>query len=557
MALPDAGAPPAGKPVTGTPAVELRGISKLYSVKNSPRCPDQSYWANRKVSLDLRRGEILCLAGENGAGKTTLMNILYGLTSPTEGEILVKGRKVNIRSPLQANKLGIGMVHQHFMLFPEFTVAQNVTMGTEPVRFGVFYDTAAAEQRVREVIEKHRFSVKPETPVEELTVGEMQQVEILKMLYRNADILILDEPTAVLTDRETAALFRTLKALAESGKSLILITHKLNEIKRISGRVAILRRGELAAVRETGGIDEFEMSRLMVGTAVNLWTDNRRLENRAAGKPVIAFENVTVERRGQKQPLLDNISFTAHAGEILAFAGVGGNGLGVLEAVLGGFLPVTAGRVLLRGEDVSLLRTRELRKRGLAYVPADRLGAGSAGEALVWENMILDRRREFFHWFRRFRLQNSPRPCGPRPRFFPDRKEMLRYTNDLIQRFGIMGDAAQSLDTLSGGNIQKVILAREIDQYRDYIIFSEPAWGLDAAASSFVYGQIAELREKGAAVILISSNLDELLSLAGRIIVLYRGAAAAELRLEGIKNAGIAGIKKEIGAYMTGLKHGT
>jgi simple sugar transport system ATP-binding protein len=544
-----------------TPVVELLGISKLYpggntSSRNRARHSGEAYWANRKVSLDLRKGEILCLAGENGAGKTTLMKILYGLTPPTEGEILVKGRKVNIHSPLQANKLGIGMVHQHFMLFPEFTVAQNVAMGTEPVRLGVFYDTAAAERRVREVIEHHHFSVKPETPVEDLTVGEMQQVEILKMLYRNADILILDEPTAVLTDREIDALFRTFTVLAESGKSLILITHRLNEIKRISDRVAIMRRGEMIAVRKTGVIDEFEISRLMVGTEVKQWMDNSRRKKRAAGDAVIAFENVTVERRGQKQPLLDRVSFAVHAGEILAFAGVGGNGLGVLEAVLGGFLPVTAGRVLHHGEDVSRLKTRELRKRGLAYVPADRLGAGSAGEARVWENLIINRRREFFRRKSgpRLGVRQAIQPAAWFRLLLPDRKEALRYTNGLIGRFGIMGDAEQVLSALSGGNIQKIILAREIDQYRDYIVFSEPAWGLDVAASRYVYEQIAALREKGAAVILISSNLDEILSLADRIIVFYRGAAAAELRPEGDgKNAAI---KEEIGAYMTGLKHG-
>ncbi|MDR2071685.1 MAG: ABC transporter ATP-binding protein [Treponema sp.] len=514
------------------PVVELRGISKCYSGGNSR----QVRWANRKVSLDLRKGEILCLAGENGAGKTTLMKILCGLVPPTEGEILVKGRKVNIHSPLQANRLGIGMVHQHFMLFPEFTVAQNVVMGIEPVRWGIFYDTAAAEQRVRELIEGHHFTVKPETPVEELTVGEMQQVEILKMLYRNADILILDEPTAVLTDREIDAFFRTLRILAESGKSLILITHRLNEIKRISNRVAVMRQGELAGLRETGGIDEFEISRLMVGAEIALWTDKRRRGNPGAGEPVIRFENVTVERRGQKQPLLYRASFTAHTGEILAFAGVGGNGLGALEAVLGGLLPVTSGRVFLHGEDVSRCKTRELRRRGLAYVPADRMGLGAAGGARVWENLLVNRRREFFRPFR------------------PGRKDALGYAKGLIERFGILGDADQRLGVLSGGNIQKVILAREIDQYRDYIVFSEPAWGLDIAASRYVYEQIAALRERGAAVILISSNLDEILSLAGRIIVFYRGTAAAELRPEGDGKNG--DIKKEIGAYMTGLKHG-
>jgi simple sugar transport system ATP-binding protein len=518
------------------PVVEMRGISKRYS--GSRRSSGAAQWANRRVSLDLRGGEILCLAGENGAGKSTLMKILYGLVPPTEGEILVKGRKVNIHSPLQANRLGIGMVHQHFMLFPEFTAAQNVVMGAEPVRFGIFYDTAAAEQRVRELIDRHHFTVRPQTPVEELTVGEMQQVEILKMLYRNADILILDEPTAVLTDREISAFFHTLRILAESGKSLILITHRLNEITRISNRVAIMRRGELVGVRETCGVDEFELSRLMVGAEIELWTDKKQRETRAAGKPVLAFEDVTVERRGQRQPLLSRVSFTVHAGEILAFAGVGGNGLGVLEAVLGGFLPVTSGRVLLHGEDVSRFKTRELRKRGLAYVPADRMGVGGAGEARVWENLIVNRRREFFRLF------------------LSDRKDALGYAKGLIEGFGILGNVEQRLDALSGGNIQKVILAREIDQYRDYIVFSEPAWGLDIAASRSVYEQIAALREKGAAIILISSNLDEILSLADRIIVFYRGTAAAELRPEGNgRNADIADIKEEIGAYMTGLKH--
>jgi simple sugar transport system ATP-binding protein len=536
MTLPAAGA---------APVVELRGISKRYAEGNNPR------WANREVSLDLRKGEILCLAGENGAGKTTLMNILYGMVPPTEGEILVKGRKVNIHSPLQANRLGIGMVHQHFMLFPEFTAAQNVVMGAEPVRLGFFYDRAAAEQQVGEIIERHHFSVKPETPVEELTVGEMQQVEILKMLYRKADILILDEPTAVLTDREIDALFRTFTVLAESGKSLILITHRLNEITRISNRVAIMRRGEMIGIKETSDIDEFEISRLMVGAETALWTDTRRRQNH--GEPVIRFEDVTVERRGQQQPLLSHVSFAAHAGEILAFAGVGGNGLGALEAVLGGFLPITAGRTLLHGEDVSRLNTRELRKRGLAYVPADRMGVAAAGKARVWENLIVNRRGEFF------RRKPGPGPRGLRGlrglrQLLPNRKDALDYANSLITRFGILGDAEQRLEELSGGNIQKVILAREIDQYRDYIVFSEPAWGLDVAASRYVYEQIAALREKGAAVILISSNLDEILSLADRIIVFYRGTAAAELRPKGEGKNG--DIKKEIGAYMTGLKHG-
>jgi simple sugar transport system ATP-binding protein len=508
--------------------VELRDISKRYSA--------EGHWVNRHVSLDLRGGEILCLAGENGAGKTTLMKILYGLTPPTEGEIVVKGRKAIIRSPLQANKLGIGMVHQRFMLFPELTAAQNVVMGAEPMRFGVFYDAAAAERQVREVIDRHDFSVKPRTPVGDLSVGEMQQVEILKMLYRNVDILILDEPTAVLTDREIAALFRTFRLLAESGKSLILITHKLKEIKGISDRVAIMRRGEMIALRETSGIGEFEISRLMVGRDTERRGVQRRRKSRATGKAVVTFEDVTVMKKGRKQPLLDRVSFTARAGEILAFAGVGGNGLDVLEAVLGGFIPITDGRAFWYDRDISRLGTRELRKQGLAYVPADRIGTGSAGEAGVWENLIVNRRRDFF----------SP--------LFLNRRKAAAFARDLIDQYGIAGNADQKLFSLSGGNIQKVILAREIEQYRDYIVFSEPAWGLDIAASGYVYEKIRELKEKGAAVILISSNLDEILSLAGRVIVLYRGAVAAELCLDA-DGGDAGGLKEKIGLFMTGVDY--
>jgi simple sugar transport system ATP-binding protein len=582
----------------GSPMVEMRDISKRY--------PERTSWANRQVSLDLKRGEILCLAGENGAGKTTLMKILYGLTAPTEGEILVKGRKVIINSPLAANRLGIGMVHQHFMLFPELTVSQNVVMGIEPVRFGLFYDTTTANHLVRELIEQHHFSVRPQTPVGELTVGEMQQVEILKMLYRNVDILILDEPTAVLTDQEIAALFRTFKVFAESGKSLILITHKLKEIKAISDRVAIMRQGEMLGVKDTKTIDEFEISRLMVGKGVELWNDRQResAETRRTGGPqpeapqtgempvtappgppppkgglVITLESGTVERRGQARPLLDHISFSARAGEILAFAGVGGNGLGVLEAVLGGFLPISSGRILLLGEDISRLKTRQLRKRGLAYVPADRLGVGSAQDALVWEHLAVNRRREVFGW-RSGPLgsANTRQENKRRVPFLLDSKAVSRFAADLIKRYDIAGNEGLPLRALSGGNIQKLILAREIDQYRDYIVFSEPAWGLDVSASRYVYEQITGLRDRGAAVILISSNLDEILSIADRIIVLYRGSIAAEFSLPRNSNTvkydsitvvndsntvysdmktvlNLDSIKEEIGACMMGLKY--
>jgi simple sugar transport system ATP-binding protein len=445
------------------------------------------------------------------------------------------------------------MVHQHFMLFPEFTVAQNVVMGIEPKRGFLFYDFAGAEKEVSAVIKAHGFSVEAGAPVASLTVGQMQQVEILKLLYRNADIFILDEPTAVLTDQEITSIFSTFKLLAEAGKSLILITHKPGEIKRISNRTVIMRKGEVAAVRDTNDVDEHELSRLMMAAPsrarippeavetvrepVNAFTEEWK--HGVEKLPVLSFEEVTVLRHKQKRPALDGVSFTAHSGEVLGFAGVGGNGLGTLEAVLGGFLPITRGRVLHRGEDISALKTRQLRKRGLAYVPGDRLSVGSAPGATVAENMMINRR----HGFSR--------------RGFLSGKAVSRFTRDLIERYGIDGTAEQPIRSLSGGNIQKLILAREIDQYRDYIVFSEPTWGLDVSASRYVYEQIESLRNKGAAVILISSNLDEILSNADRIFVFCRGAVAAEIPnpLTGREDEEEqkARIKEEIGAYMLGL----
>ncbi|MDR2534974.1 MAG: ABC transporter ATP-binding protein [Treponema sp.] len=503
-------------------ALEMREITKVYGA--------DKYLANNRVSLNLRKGEILCLAGENGAGKTTLMKILYGLTSPTGGTILIGGKPAVIGSPRIANTLGIGMVHQHFMLFPEFTVTQNVVMGIEPVTWGIVYDFRKAKAMVSDLIKTHNFSIKADAPAGSLTVGQMQQVEILKMLYRNAQILILDEPTAVLTEQETAGLFRTLKTLAAAGASLILITHKLAEIKEISDRVAVMRQGELIGIKETKDVDEYDIFRMMIGRELDV-RDKPKKSKYEPCKPALTFEQVVVKHPGQDQPLLNKVSFTAYQGEILGFAGVGGNGLEVLEAVLGGLVPVTSGRILCGDEDISGLDARGLRRRGLAYVPADRLGLGSALAASIPENIMVGRRNEFVRGG------------------FLDLKAVSRFSRILFERYGIAGNKGLQIQALSGGNIQKVILAREIDLFRDYIVFSEPTWGLDVAAGQYVYDQMISLREKGAAVILISSNLDEILANADRVLVFYRGAIAAEV--QDIQPT--VQMKEQIGAYMLGL----
>ena len=504
--------------------VELRGITKQY--------PGSKKIANNNISLDLQKGEILCIAGENGAGKTTLMKILCGLEKPDAGEIFINGKKEQINSALTAKKLKIGMVHQHFMLFPDYSAAENIVMGVEPRKWGIFFDAQEANSIAEKIISENNFPIKSGTKVKELTLGEMQQVEICRILHRDAQIIILDEPTSILTELETQSLFKTLGTLRENGKSIILITHKLHEIKKISNRVAVLRKGELTGIRDTADIDEYEIARMMMGDETQSSKMQVKKENiTVSSEAVIAFDNVTVRRRGQKHPLLDNVSFSVGSGEILGITGVGGNGLGVIEAVLGGFLHPASGKILHRGKDISALSIRALRNQGLAYVPADRLRVGSAIGASIEENMIINRRNEFFK------------------EMVIDKKAVRGFTKKLIEGYNIEGaQEGKNCSVLSGGNLQKLILAREINWFKDYIVFSEPTWGLDIASGSFVWEEIDALRKKGAAVILISTNLDEVTALSNRIIVMYSGTIAGVFENDG------ASIKETVGNCMQGLK---
>jgi len=493
--------------------LELRNIYKTY--------PGSKKKANNNISLQIKKGEIFCIAGENGAGKTTLMKILCGLEKQDAGGILINGEEVIINSVYDAKNHKIGMVHQHFMLFPEYTVSENIVMGSEPEKWGVFFDSKKAQITADKIISENNFSVKSKLKVKDLTLGEMQQVEICRILHQDSQIIILDEPTSILTEQEVKSLFETLKKLASSGKTIILITHKLHEIKQVSDRAAVLRRGELAGILNVSEIDEKKIAQLMIGNynddlekKINLKSVNERY-------PVIEFESVTVRRHGQKRPLLDNVSFSAYSGEILCFAGVGGNGLGVIEAVLGGFLHPESGKILLRGKDISKLNTRALRKEGLVYVPADRTRVGSAPEATIAENMLIIKRNE---------------------------KLSLKFYDELIKKYKIDAvNIKEKASTLSGGNLQKLILAREINCLRDYIVLSEPTWGLDIASSRFILNEIDSLRKTGAAVLLISTNLDEIIELADRIIVMYSGRTAGVIINEG------ESIKEKIGNCMQGL----
>ena len=510
--------------------VHLRGIVKQYSGSLKK--------ANNGISLSIRKGEILCVAGENGAGKTTLMKILCGLETPDAGEIFINGKKEEIKSALAANRLGIGMVHQHFMLFPEYTAAENIVMGIEPRKWVFFIDGKKTNEEAKKIIDEHNFPVRCGDKVKDLTLGQMQQVEICRVLHRNAQIIILDEPTSILTEQETNSLFITLRELVNSGRSVILITHKLQEIKKICDRVAILRRGELIAIRDNDQIDEYEIARMMVGADADLGEDTAQekplvLEEKKAhnDEPVIAFENVTVYRRNQKRPLLDNVSFNVRKAEILGIAGAGGNGLGVIEAVLGGFLHPASGKVLHRGKDISALNIRALRNQGLSYVPADRLRVGSAPEASIEENLIINRRHEFMKGVS------------------VDKKGIRAFSEKLAESYNIEREGAgEKCSTLSGGNLQKLILAREINWFKDYIVFSEPTWGLDIASAGFIMTEIDALRKKDAAVILISTNIDEIIALCDRIIVMYHGAIIDEF-----ENKRDAFTKEAVGNRMQGL----
>jgi ABC-type uncharacterized transport system ATPase subunit len=502
------------------PYLQTQGITKLY--------PENGVLANDGVDFEVEKNEIHAVVGENGAGKTTLMRILCGLEHADSGRILLEGREVRIGSPLDAGRLGIGMVHQHFRLIPEFTIAENVVLGLEPRRRGLFLDREEAVRRVREVVEHYGFSIDPALSVSRLTVGQMQLVEIIKILYRQADLLILDEPTSVLTEQQIRKLFDTLRRLVRIGKTIVLITHKLGEVRAISQRVTVMRRGRVVAVRPTEAVDETELSRLMVGKAVSLQVER---EPRRAGPVVLELQGVVLREKGQDHPLLDRVDLKVHSGEIVGVAGVSGNGLSEIEDLVSGLRRAGEGRLLHNGKDITALTVLQLRQ-GLAYVPADRLHRGSSLESSVMENMIISRRREFLVGgvFRRNQVE--------------------QYAHSLSRSFAIDGDPRLPIGMLSGGNIQKVILARELAGKSDFIIFSEPTWGLDVASSEFVYARILELRRQGMAVLLISSNLDEILALADTVAVMYRGRVVT-CRPNDPREL----TKEAVGEYMMGLRH--
>jgi ABC-type uncharacterized transport system ATPase subunit len=495
--------------------LELRGITKRFP----------GIVANDHVDLDLRQGEVHALLGENGAGKSTLMNIVYGLYRPDEGEIKINGKPVEIGSTRAAIENGVGMVHQHFMLIPVMTVAENIVLATEPVRDVILLDYAAAEKRVREISSRFGLAVDPRAKVEDITVGQQQRVEILKALYRGADILVLDEPTAVLTPQEAKELFAILQSLTEQGKSIIFISHKLNEVLEIADRITVLRRGKTVETLPAAGATEEQLARLMVGREVLL-----RVEKGAAqvGEPLLEVEELHVfDDRGLEK--VRGVSFEVRSGEIVGVAGVDGNGQTELIDAITGLLPVSSGRIVVGTEDVTGDGPKDSLDAGLGHIPEDRQRRGLVLDFTLAENLAL-------HDY------DSP----PESRFgwlFP--KRLLERAAKLLREFDVRGGGPQTRAAgLSGGNQQKVILAREIDRNPKVLIAAQPTRGLDVGAIEFVHRRLVGERDSGRGVLLVSLELEEIMSLSDRILVIYEGEIVGEF------DPSVS--EEELGVAMTG-----
>ncbi|MET7302804.1 ABC transporter ATP-binding protein [Embleya sp. NPDC005575] len=473
--------------------LELRGITKRFG----------SLVANDHIDLTVEPGEIHCLLGENGAGKSTLMNVLYGLYEPTEGEIVVDGTPRKFRTAGDAIDAGIGMVHQHFMLVPVFTVAENVMLGHEETKPLGWLDRRRARKKVLDLVDEYGLKVDPDMLVEDLPVGLQQRVEILKALVRDAKVLILDEPTAVLTPQETEELFRVMRALRASGHSIVFITHKLKEVKAVADRITVIRRGKVVGTADPAS-SEKELASLMVGRPVKLVVDKNEAQ---PGEVRLAIEDLTV-LDGNGQAVVDRVDLHLREGEILGIAGVDGNGQSELtQAILGLRMPA-AGKITLEGRDLAGMSPRQILTSGVGFVPEDRQHDGIVGDFTVAENLVLD--------------MVTQAPFGRRGSIVPS--AVRDNARQRVEEFDIRTQTIESAaGTLSGGNQQKVVVARELSRSLRLFIASQPTRGVDVGAMEFIHKRIVAERDVGTPVIIVSTELDEVVALADRIAVMYRG----------------------------------
>lgn len=504
--------------------VEMRHITKRFP----------GIVANKDVTIQIKKGEIYAILGENGAGKSTLMSMLFGMYEPDEGEIYIRGKKEIISSPRYATQLNIGMVHQHFKLVSNYTIAENIIMGIEPVKkaLGIFpyVDIKGANEKIARLSRQYGLEVDPKKVISDINVSVQQRVEILKMLYREAEILIFDEPTALLTPQEIEFLLKIIKGLRDGGKTIILITHKLEEIKKVADRCAILRRGELIDVLDVQSTSTKEMASKMVGREVSFTLDKTPAKFRDV---VLDVKDLTVTNEDKFQ-VVKNVSFSVHGGEIFAIAGVSGNGQVEIADAIAGLMKANSGQILLNGKDITEYSIRKRTLEGIAYIPEDRQTYGLILDFTLEDNLAL--KNYFKEPFSRKGILNK--------------KEFETYGEKLIQAYDVrsgQGNRTQ-VRSMSGGNQQKAIIAREIQQDTPLLIFVQPTRGLDIGAIENIHKQILAERDKGKAILLISLELDEIMNLADTIGVIYNG------QIQKIADASTL-TTKEVGQFMMGVKN--
>ena len=501
--------------------IEMNHITKQFG----------NFKANDDITLQVKKGEIHALLGENGAGKSTLMSVLFGLYQAEKGEIKIHGKPVKINNPNDANNLGIGMVHQHFKLVHNFTVLESIILGREVTQNGLL-KMDDARKKVIELSERYKFKIDPDAYISDITVGMQQKVEILKMLYCDNDILIFDEPTAVLTPQEIRELLKVMKQLVSEGKSIIFITHKLNEIKEVADRCSVLRKGKYIGTVDVATTTKEELSEMMVGRKVNLSVSK---SDKEPGEPVLEVKNLTIKSKHSHKNIVNDVSFEVRRGEIVCIAGIDGNGQSELVYGITGLLPVDSGNVILKGKDITKSSIREKSLNGMAHIPEDRHKHGLVLDYTLAENLVL---QSYF-----------------RPRFqkngFLKFGAINEYARYLIDKFDIRSAHGENSVArgMSGGNQQKAIIARELDRDPDIVIAVQPVRGLDVGAIEYIHNQIVSQRDKGKAVLLVSFELDEVMTLSDRILVMYEGEIVADVRPERVT-------VNELGLYMAGTKRG-
>ncbi len=498
------------------PVLEVRGLTKRFP----------GVLANDHINLTLHKGEVLGLLGENGAGKSTLMNLIYGLYTPDEGEILINGKPVTIKNPNDAIALGIGMVHQHFQLVPVLTVTENVMLGNESVN-GPFLDRRAAKKRIMEISKEYGLEVNPDALIQDLPVGVQQRVEIIKALYRKADILILDEPSAVLTPQETRGLFSIMRSLQARGVSLIFISHKLKEVLEICDAINVLRLGKVVGEANPKTSTEASLASLMVGREVILQVEKAPAKPR---EPVLVLQKLVVED-DRKLIAVDHLSLTVRAGEILGIAGVQGNGQTELVEAITGLRSVLAGHMSINGQDLANHRPRRITETGVAHVPEDRSKNGIVGSFPVKDNMVLQT------------YYIGPFSIG----ILTNDKAINENAQKLVKQYDVRTPSIfVSVNKLSGGNQQKVIVAREFERPNNLLVVAQPTRGLDVGSIEFIHKQIIRMRDAGTAVLLVSTELDEILSLSDRVAVMFSGKIIDVLSIEEAS-------RENVGLLMAGI----